>query len=31
MTSRTDPERGVDPKRFAAGLRPFLFLPSYLR
>jgi hypothetical protein len=26
MTSRTNPERGVDPQRFAA--RPFPFLPS---
>ena len=31
MTPRTNSERGVDPKRFAAGLRPFPFLSSYLR
>jgi hypothetical protein len=31
VTSFTDPERGVDPKRFAARLRPFPFLPSDLR
>jgi hypothetical protein len=31
MTSRTNPERGVDLKRFAVGLRPFPFLPSDLR
>jgi hypothetical protein len=31
MTRRTHPERGVDPTRFAAGLRPFQFLPSDLR
>jgi hypothetical protein len=31
MTLRTNPERGVDLKRFAAGLRPFQFLPSDLR
>jgi hypothetical protein len=28
---RTNPGRGVDLKRFAAGLRPFPFLPSDLR
>jgi hypothetical protein len=31
MTPPTLPERGVDPKRFAAGLRLFPFLPSDLR
>jgi hypothetical protein len=31
MSSRTDLERGVDRKRSATGLRPFLFLPSSLR
>jgi hypothetical protein len=28
MTSRTNPERDVDPNRFAARLRPFPFPPS---
>jgi hypothetical protein len=31
MTLVPTPERGVDPERFAAGLRPFPFLPSDLR
>jgi hypothetical protein len=31
MTFPTLPERGADRLRFAAGLRPFPFLPSDLR
>jgi hypothetical protein len=31
MTSPISLERGADPERFAAGLRPFPFLPSDLR
>jgi hypothetical protein len=31
MSPRANPERGVDPQRFAAGPRPFPFLPSDLR